>query len=382
MVSAGSPVMILTSDLFLPGSVPANEGDLRTGKVALVNDEQVNPEFGYYAVLPSFIEYYSEEFPDSLVYVGACYSARNESMANSFLDKGAKTYLGYTKPVTSAFAYNMATEFFSKYFSDPEIKTGGANGAFTPGKFDPYCDNLLQKMTSVDLENICTFDPERDAGSGAVWFYNPGMQQIHGAEFKLLGSEELEKPFGLMNSSFETKDFSGWRVWGTQHVLTQLGEVRPTHGKYMAMISNIDSWLGIGQEFCIPPGAKKIEFDWNFISEEPANICSRPSDHVMRYNRNDTFRATLYSASPENPAYQNLNGWIGVVDQCSLFKPTSIDLPGFITPKATGWQHASYDISDFADQTNRGFLDLSVVHANYNNDGYTAVLIDNIRFTE
>ena len=57
---------------------------------------------------------YGGNYPESLVYIGACRSTFNNTMANAFLGKGARTYLGFSQYVDGPFAANVATTFFHR----------------------------------------------------------------------------------------------------------------------------------------------------------------------------------------------------------------------------------------------------------------------------
>ena len=46
----------------------------------------------FYTIFPSFVRHYAaSKYPNSLVYIGSCFSNNNNTMANAFLNKGAKT---------------------------------------------------------------------------------------------------------------------------------------------------------------------------------------------------------------------------------------------------------------------------------------------------
>jgi len=57
----------------------------------------------FVAFTPSFIQYYYQEnnFPDSLVYMATCYAGFDTSMANAFLESGAKVYVGWKRNTIS-----------------------------------------------------------------------------------------------------------------------------------------------------------------------------------------------------------------------------------------------------------------------------------------
>ena len=74
------------------------------------------------AFTPYLIDYYYREnrFPGSLIYIAACYVAYDSSMANSFLQAGARAYMGWsretvfwTNSVTSVVAFKLLCKGFT-----------------------------------------------------------------------------------------------------------------------------------------------------------------------------------------------------------------------------------------------------------------------------
>src|SRR5262249_32717489 len=83
--SVGSQVVVLPGTQLAPSNLRDWEKDLRLGRMAVMPD-------GVLAILPSFINRYSIRFPSSVVYVGACGSSANATLASAFFGKGAATY--------------------------------------------------------------------------------------------------------------------------------------------------------------------------------------------------------------------------------------------------------------------------------------------------
>lgn len=95
-----------------------------------------------YGVTERFVKYYAngKRFPDSLVYFGACQSARGSAMSDAFIKNGAKTYLGYTINVTNPYTYAKANEFFTQLFKDQKTNKTTTGSAF-PAR--PECFKLV-----------------------------------------------------------------------------------------------------------------------------------------------------------------------------------------------------------------------------------------------
>ena len=77
---------------------------------------------GYYYVTPSFFTLYGNDtgYHNALVFVDACHSANNTSMAEAFLDLGAGCYAGWTALVGVEYGVAMDGKFFKQICIDGE----------------------------------------------------------------------------------------------------------------------------------------------------------------------------------------------------------------------------------------------------------------------
>ena len=82
----------------------------------------------YYMILPSFVTRYGRFFPDSIVYVGACFSSWNQTLANAFINAGASTYIGFSHMTWGTFAYPFAMNLFQKLLQE-DMSVGDIYGA-------------------------------------------------------------------------------------------------------------------------------------------------------------------------------------------------------------------------------------------------------------
>lgn len=355
---------LITSEEATAAAVGQRQFDLVSGRLGIVtlSSRESNVPATKFGILPTFIPYYSEgEFPNSLVYLGTCHSAANDTMSQAFLQQGAKTYLGFSKVVSAIWAREVALDFFEKFLGDPLKVAGGADGAFTPNQYDIL--PCLQRNGNLFAFCNTPEDMERE-------------RRRHGALFKLVGSEELERPNLLLNAGFEAGDMDGWDFAFESTVVSQLGDVQPEDGDYMGMVFKNTSknfWFGwLQQEFCLPTDVTRIEFDWNFITEQQCDsLTDSPDVLQVRLVTEDYYE--LY-----HPVLDT-----DVQKLCSQFRPTTIDLPSEGTARAAGWQHASIDITEVAQRMNGKKVQLVFEVTSWgqhmNRTADTVVLIDNIK---
>jgi hypothetical protein len=203
--------------------------DLRTGRVVLGPSR--------YGILPSFVrKYQGRGYPDSVVYLGGCRSLWNGTLGMEFYGAGAKAVVGYSGYVTTGFAYQEGTKFFS---------------------------SLVEEMK---LSGECF--PEEPATDPD----NPGTY------LRLLGAVNLNATNSdLINPSWETGDLTGWQASGDGRVVTRLGITVPVEGKFMSLISTGMGYTPqvgeIYQTFCIPEGKTEMSFYWKLYSEEFKEWC-------------------------------------------------------------------------------------------------------------
>jgi hypothetical protein len=111
--------VILTRERVIPGQEPYYNA-IAAGLIKKIS--------GYYAITPRFFETFTGQMDNSVVYFGACRTARGSDMANAFTGLGASVYMSYTDYVKSSFAYNRGIAAFDYLLG------GGAVGAI-PGLF-------------------------------------------------------------------------------------------------------------------------------------------------------------------------------------------------------------------------------------------------------
>lgn len=101
-------VIIDTGVDITPQAVQDNLADLISGRLAWAGSEAN----GTFAITPDFVRRYAGDMTGAVVYIGACKSAFDRSMADAFLAAGADAYIGYTDIVQSSFANERGIRTF------------------------------------------------------------------------------------------------------------------------------------------------------------------------------------------------------------------------------------------------------------------------------
>lgn len=302
-----------------------------------------------YGITPAFIAYYSKSFHNSLVYIGACRSIWNTSMASVFRSKGAGAYLGFTNYVGTNFCIKVAPPVIEKLMEDPG---NTLNEAFTPGL----------------VEN------DKDK-----------------AEFKMFGDKTLSLGVtGIVDGSFEYAIKSpAWKKEGDFRIEHCFGGSKPTDpppppgqlqsgNVHLGLISTglgkTQSSGSASQKICIPEKAVALSFDWNFYSEEFKEYCDTVYD--------DTFR--VFFRDVETSAEYTLFE-ISVNDLCQntdalLQQPSYLNM-GEGDAWYTGW-HLNQQVDIQPYKSGEPLILVFSVSDKGDSIYDTAVLLDNIRLIE
>ena len=320
--------------------VDFRHGDLLNGRVALSPDR--------YVVLPSFISHYAHrDYPESLIYLGACRTMMNGTLAAAFFANGAISIAGYSDYVTESFVEEQGTYLFSELLLKNEDTGQGINqtGDVLPGSIE---------------------DP--DTG-GKFWMFGAQNLSIMNAD--------------LVNPSWENGGIAGWDHDGDGRVISQLGCYAPVQGKYMGLLS---TGLGftkqtgeLSQRFCIPKDKTELRIRWRFMSEEFPDFCGS----IFQ----DEFRATLEGDLGEMDV---VNVWVDSLCQpslCPFTEACGIHYVGLDQACVafdqgdvwtTPWREAVIDITPFAGE---GPTILRLFASDQGDSIYdTVILLDDIRF--
>ncbi|MGJ5819513.1 choice-of-anchor L domain-containing protein [Paludibaculum fermentans] len=325
--SWGAQVVILTGQTATAANKVTYQTDLKKGRIAILTGGSA-----YYAILPSFISYYNSGMPSSLVFINACRSFYNSTMANAFTGAGAKTYLAYSDYVFASFATARTNDFFNKWVLDStNLVTTGES--FTAGLKDGNTPP---------------------------------------AEWKMTGATNLEAGLGneLQNGDFETGNLGAWTAAGDGRVVTQLGGYfYPQDGVQMGIISTglgyTTSSGQISQKVCMPKEAKTLTFSWNFTSEEFKEWCG------SQYQ--DYFRVSVTTETgTTNLMYVNVDSICGATYKV----PFSFDRGDAYS---NGWKTASLNVAAIATANEGKPVTLTFAAGDVGDSIYdTAILLDKI----
>ncbi|MFH1531080.1 MAG: hypothetical protein ABIK09_10155 [Pseudomonadota bacterium] len=202
-----------------------------------------------YGVLPSHVATWRDDgYPASFVYLGACRSLWNGTLAMEFFAAGARAVAGYTGAVTNDFAYQQGSKLVSALVEEEKLTEDAM----------PYGEDPASPGTTLGL-----------FGATNLNIYDSN----------------------ILNPSWETGDLTGWLEEGHGQVASRLGGTEPVEGKFMALMSTGMGYTlqtgGIEQIFCIPDTVGQVSFYWKLYSEEFKEWCG--SEYM------DTFQATLES---------------------------------------------------------------------------------------
>ncbi|MBR57759.1 MAG: hypothetical protein CMH54_06845 [Myxococcales bacterium] len=320
--------------------VDLRHGDLLNGRIALSPDR--------YAVLPSFFSHYAHrDYPESLIYMGACRTIMNGTLAAAFFANGAVSIAGFSDYVTESFVKEQGTYLFEQLLLKNEDTGQGINltGDVLPGSIE---------------------DPET---GGKFWLFGAQNLSIMNAD--------------LVNPSWENGGIAGWDQDGDGRVISQLGCYAPVQGKYMGLLS---TGLGftkqtgeLSQRFCIPKDKTELRVRWRFMSEEFPDFCGS----IFQ----DEFRATLESDLGEMDV---VNVWVDSLCQpslCPFTEACGIHYVGLDQACVafdqgdvwtTPWREAVVDVTPFAGQ---GPTTLRLFASDQGDSIYdTVILVDDIRF--
>lgn len=264
-----------------------------------------------YVVTNKFISELQGTFPNSVIVNNSCESSMNPDLANAFLNKGAKTYFGYSKVVHIDFV---------AIISDSIAKRLAVDGKTTGNTF------------------FAASDP---ASPFAVFT-------------KIVGSNDLNFSTSLVNKDFELATIEGWTKSGDGRVISRLGSVDPTQGNFMGIISTglgyTTSSGSISQCLLVQNNQSTLKLKWNFLSEEFLEFIHSQYQDNFRITlvKQNGAEVTLLSKTIDGIAAQfgadtNQTGQLISVSPDIVFDQGGVYM--------TGWQNFSFDITPYRGQT-------------------------------
>lgn len=277
----------------------------KTGAVSVRSD--------VYKVYDSFISALPGEFPQSVILNNSCESIKTNKLRDAFINKGAKTYYGYTESTYGKFCVQVSRDVFI---------TLAKNGKTT----------------------------------GEVSMINTTYNVAPNPTFKIEGSSTMKFALSLVNGNFEDY-YMGWTRNGDGRIISQLGFISPTGGSYMGIIS---TGLGyttqtgrMSQSFNIPANASQLSLKWNFLSEEFLEyigsyyqdrfevvlISEDLGEQVLLSRTIDGLAAEFGASAPSQEYPEGIPGDLIAVSPDIVFDRGGVYM--------TGWQTSDFDISAY-----------------------------------
>lgn len=282
----------------------------------------------FYTITSKFINNLSGTFPQSVIFNASCEGTKTMKLYNAFTNKGAKTYLGFSKVVGSAFARDMCSQFFQKLMV--QIKTTGES--FTSGQSDPNFEHAV---------------------------------------FEMLGSDDMYFPMDLINGDFEMGNMTGWTRYGDGRVITQLGFLDADEGFYMGIISTglgyTEASGSIAQSFRVGPNESTLSLRWNFLSEEFMEWVGSVYQDTYSIKIVDSLNV-YHTIVSENIDSFAANYSLSAVSPDIVFDHDGVYM--------TGWQTSTFDLTPYRGQIIR----LVITVGDVGDSAYdSAALLDDIK---
>ncbi len=289
---------------------------IKAGKLAIWKnivikiDGTTNVKSDVYAIRFPFISDIPGTFANSVILNNSCESTMNNDLENAFIGKGAKTYYGYSKIVSSRFCVENADSLTRRLAK--ELKTTGES--FIAGN-DPY--------------------------------------STHNAAFQLKGANNVHYSEELINGDFEFGRLDGWTKAGDGRVISKLGFLDPTQGNFMGIISTglgfTEATGSIFQSFRVGNTQSTLTVKWNFLSEEFLEFINSQFQ--------DYFRIIIRHADGSEEVLLSKT-----IDEIAADFGATLEDPGnliYVSPGIvfdigdvymTGWQTSTFNISQYQGQ--------------------------------
>lgn len=356
----------------------AYEMELKDNQIVKVYSTSLK---GYrYWLLPHFIEqqYDADDLANTFVLSECCEALGrgkgsdstkyDYSMANAFLGKAAKGYIGFHNSVFATYSRELMEAYVDGLIAGDNSKTAYDNAIAKMGEnHEVWWNNTYSYSLKQYYESQGdVYDPLYDVaypvrmGNGNAALIYSGI--ING---------------GFEKYNLETTSPNAWDCDGDVRTLTQLGDAVP-FGDYSKRMAIVTSGIGskqsatfangtegssMSQTFLVPDGATKIYFDYNFVSEEPMEWVGSQYD--------DSFRVQLKQGGDMfyDEVYESINGseWQEIA---------GVDFAGGDkTAYQTGWKSAEIDVSEYRNKV----ITLSFVIYDVGDQVYdSACLVDNV----
>ena len=255
------------------------------------------------------------EFPNSIIFNNSCYSNSGD-FYDAFDSLGAATYYGH-----SCLSWNKESTTWTS-----EVLEG-----------------LIDGKTTGEAYVERSHDWEWEGETGTTYWQMEGKENV-----------KIPVSIPFSNGGFED-GFMNWTKEGDGRIIYALSLLEPTEGTKMGIISTglgyTDKYGSLSQTFDVGDDETKLQFDWNYISEEflwyIGSIFQDPFK-VTLTKVDDSSTTTLLhktvdSIAAEFGATQVNGGDLIYVSPDIVFDKGDVWM--------TGWQNNEYDISAFQGKT-------------------------------
>ncbi|MDO5435580.1 MAG: hypothetical protein Q4G19_04345 [Clostridia bacterium] len=300
---------------------------------------------------------------------GASSGSYDYRMANAFTNCGAKVYIGFHNSVLADYSRLLMKEYVDNLISGKTSKVAYDNAL---SKLGTDHAKWFEKEEGITWEYYKKY-VQQSSYDAAVDIAYPVRRGQDGV--KLVNAQLKNGGFESYNSS--TTEPGSWTALGDVRTVQKLGAISPASSgssrvallstgigaQQNAKFGNGKEGSSINQIIYIPSGAATLEFDYDFVSEEPMEYVGNQfnDSFVVRIATGDTVRFEKQYASINKSTWKSVSGvnFTGGDD----------------TVYHTGWQHVSINLYSMRSKTiNLQFIVYDVGDSYYD----SACLIDNV----
>jgi len=116
-------------------------GDVMADRLAKVRVEEGSPE--YFGIFPNFVRAMIGNFKSAVVVMMGCETLMNPSMAEAFIEKGAKLCIGWTGPVSTGHSDISIIHFLQHLIAENETVSEAVSKTMEEVGEDPYWKGCL-----------------------------------------------------------------------------------------------------------------------------------------------------------------------------------------------------------------------------------------------
>jgi hypothetical protein len=108
------------------------------------SEEEGKKGIGYFGITPSFVtQGMKGEFQNTVIIMMGCEGLHNPSMAKAFVDRGAKVYISWSKPVSASHTDTATTHFLQHFLIEKRTVKEGIEETLKDVGADPTYESIL-----------------------------------------------------------------------------------------------------------------------------------------------------------------------------------------------------------------------------------------------